>query len=151
LPYIDRHISELGRYVVVEQVQHELLESPEITYNFEVEGFHTYYVGKEPVLVHNKCGDVGTYSKLKSSEIGTGNEIHHIVEKRFANILGVNKSQMPSVVLDPATHNVYTQQWRQLLPYGKSYTVSQIFNAAQKIYASSPELLKWARFTIIGG
>jgi hypothetical protein len=55
LPYIDRHISELGRYVVVEQVQHELLESPEITYNFEVEGFHTYYVGEKQVLVHNTC------------------------------------------------------------------------------------------------
>ncbi len=27
-----------GEYVVVEQVQHELLESPETTYNFEVEG-----------------------------------------------------------------------------------------------------------------
>ena len=44
-----------GEYVVVEQVQHELLESPETTYNFEVEDFHTYYVGDEPVLVHNQC------------------------------------------------------------------------------------------------
>ena len=34
-----------GEYVVVEQVQHELLESPETTYNFEVEDYHTYYVG----------------------------------------------------------------------------------------------------------
>ena len=47
-----------GEYVVVEQVQHELLESPETTYNFEVEDYHTYYVGDGPVLVHNKCGDV---------------------------------------------------------------------------------------------
>lgn len=31
-----------GEYVVVEQVQHELLESSETTYNFEVEDFHTY-------------------------------------------------------------------------------------------------------------
>ena len=44
-----------GEYVVVEQVQHELLESPETTYNFEVEGFHTYYVGDTEVLVHNMC------------------------------------------------------------------------------------------------
>ena len=47
-----------GEYVVVEQVQHELLESPETTYNFEVDEYHTYYVGNESVLVHNKCGDV---------------------------------------------------------------------------------------------
>ena len=44
-----------GEYIVVEQVQHELLESPETTYNFEVEGFHTYYVGDTEVLVHNMC------------------------------------------------------------------------------------------------
>ena len=44
-----------GEYVVVEQIAHELLEEPEVTYNFEVEGFHTYYVGNTSVLVHNKC------------------------------------------------------------------------------------------------
>ena len=44
-----------GEYVVVEQVQHELLESPETTYNFEVEDYHTYYVDNTEVLVHNKC------------------------------------------------------------------------------------------------
>ena len=43
-----------GEYVVVEQIQHELLECPETTYNFEVGDFHTYYVGYEPILVHNK-------------------------------------------------------------------------------------------------
>lgn len=44
-----------GEYVVLEVIQHELLESSEITYNFEVEGFHTYYVGAISVLVHNMC------------------------------------------------------------------------------------------------
>lgn len=44
-----------GEYVVVEQIQHELLESPETTYNFEVAEFHTYYVGDTEVLVHNQC------------------------------------------------------------------------------------------------
>ena len=44
-----------GDIVVVEQVQHELLESPETTYNFEVEDYHTYYVGNTEVLVHNMC------------------------------------------------------------------------------------------------
>ena len=44
-----------GEYVVVEQVQHELLECPETTYNFEVEAFHTYYVGDTGVLIHNFC------------------------------------------------------------------------------------------------
>ena len=47
-----------GEYVVVEQVQHELLESPETTYNFEVEDYHTYYVGKYSILAHNACDNL---------------------------------------------------------------------------------------------
>lgn len=44
-----------GEYVVVEAVQHEILESPVKVYNFEVEDFHTYFVGESSVLVHNTC------------------------------------------------------------------------------------------------
>ena len=44
-----------GEYIVVEQVQHELLESPVTVYNFEVADFHTYYVSDISVLVHNMC------------------------------------------------------------------------------------------------
>ena len=33
-----------GEYVVVEKVQHELLESPIKVYNFQVEDYHTYYI-----------------------------------------------------------------------------------------------------------
>jgi hypothetical protein len=140
-----------GEYVVIEQVQHELLESPEATYNFEVEDYHTYYVGSTEVLVHNRCSDLGPYSQLKASGADKGNEVHHIIEKRFAKTFGVRKSQMPSVVLDHATHAKYTQLWREYLPYGRKYKASEIMNAAEKIYADSPELLAWARFTIIGG
>lgn len=41
-----------GEYAVLEQIQHELLESPIQVYNFQVEDFHTYYVGDTGVLVH---------------------------------------------------------------------------------------------------
>lgn len=44
-----------GEYVIVEQVQHELLEAPVKVYNFQVEGYHTYYVSNYGVLVHNIC------------------------------------------------------------------------------------------------
>ena len=33
-----------GEYVVVEKVQHELLERPIKVYNFQAEDYHTYYV-----------------------------------------------------------------------------------------------------------
>ena len=44
-----------GELVTVEWVQHEILESPIKVYNFEVEDFHTYFVGESSVLVHNTC------------------------------------------------------------------------------------------------
>ena len=44
-----------GEYVVLEKVQHEILENPVTVYNFEVEEFHTYYVTGSAILVHNKC------------------------------------------------------------------------------------------------
>lgn len=44
-----------GKYVIVERIQHEILESPITVYNFEVEDFHTYYVGENGILVHNLC------------------------------------------------------------------------------------------------
>ena len=43
-----------GEYVVVEKVQHEILEAPVTVYNFQVEDYHTYYVANG-VLVHNSC------------------------------------------------------------------------------------------------
>lgn len=48
-----------GEYVVVEKIQHEILESPIKVYNFEVEGYHTYFVGEIAVSVHNSCGELG--------------------------------------------------------------------------------------------
>ena len=44
-----------GEYVVVEKIQHELLENPVKVYNFQVADYHTYYVSASGVLVHNKC------------------------------------------------------------------------------------------------
>lgn len=44
-----------GEYVIVEQIQHEILETPITVYNFSVEDYHTYFVSLESVLVHNEC------------------------------------------------------------------------------------------------
>ena len=63
-----------GEYVVIEQVQYELLESPETTYNFEVEDFHTYYAGDAEALVHNRCdltdAPATTHGEIRIGERG---------------------------------------------------------------------------------
>ena len=86
-----------GEYIVVEKVQHEILESPVNVYNFEVEGFHTYYVSDAGVLVHNKCGydikldppsfeakyglDPGTYHKVIKPKILSKAKPNYLVGK----------------------------------------------------------------------
>ena len=54
-----------GEYVVVEKVQHEILEAPVKVYNFEVADFHTYFVSAIIVLVHNLCGRSGKQARLR--------------------------------------------------------------------------------------
>ena len=62
-------ILQNGQYVIVEKVQHEILEEPITVYNFEVEDFHTYYVGESTILVHNaNCGSFNGSEVTKSAE-----------------------------------------------------------------------------------
>ena len=77
-------------------------------------------------------------------------EVHHIVEKRFADSLGVVKNSMPSIALTHDHHAVYTKAWRQNLPYGRIYSPTEIWSAAQRVYANDPELLNASRITIFG-
>lgn len=49
-------VLQSGEYVAVEMIQHEILETPVTVYNFEVEDWHTYYVGNSAILGHNDCG-----------------------------------------------------------------------------------------------
>ena len=55
-----------GEHVIVEKIQHEILESPINVYNFQVEDYHTYYVGKG-ILVHNTCTRRAAMRKAKRS------------------------------------------------------------------------------------
>ncbi len=52
-----------GKVLLVENFDVELTEEPVKVYNFEVEDFHTYYVGENCVLVHNADYDVDIVSK----------------------------------------------------------------------------------------
>lgn len=42
-----------GDYVIIEKIQHEILEAPISVYNFRVANDHTYYVGSKSLGVHN--------------------------------------------------------------------------------------------------
>ena len=50
-------------------LQIDKIEEPVLVYNFEVEGFHTYYVFDLGVLVHNTCENATVGKSGKSSEL----------------------------------------------------------------------------------
>ena len=61
-PLIDVH----GNILVVENTRTEYLDEPETVYNFQVEDFHTYYVGANCIFVHN-AGDLYRRSGFRKS------------------------------------------------------------------------------------
>ena len=82
-----------GEYVVVEQIQHELLEAPIPVYNLNVDRFHTYFVSDLGILVHNSCGtelsddalrNFGTAGKNKGFRVtqGTHNDALNFVRSQ---------------------------------------------------------------------
>ena len=104
-----------GEYVVVEQVQHELLEAPIQVYNFEVEDFHTYFVSEAAILVHNKCGYVapsGGGGVTDTVQVGdTTVEFGH--GGRHLDGTGLNTSQVNQVIAKDVVSQSLSTQYSQ--------------------------------------
>ena len=105
-----------GDYVVVEQVQHELLEAPVKTYNFQVQDYHTYYVASG-VLVHNKCFRDRVAEQCNSD--GVDQDAHHVFPQHFKpqfDDLGININETKyGTMINSGVHrgfsNEYDQDW----------------------------------------
>jgi len=137
-------------------------------YNLTVEEEHEYLVGVRGVRAHNTCPDVGAaaaggatrafgglsraaefglkpYGQLRQAIQGTGLQAHHLIEQRFAGVMGQNARQMMSVAVTPAEHQAFTNAWRALIPYGPNGTGAatreMVMDAARQIYSSHPEIL----------
>ena len=136
-----------GELVTVEWVQHEILESPIKVYNFEVEDFHTYFVGECGVLVHNDCqkpggyevGDVdnhGNLSPQKNRKFRNKNvqsdgyvQSHHVIQDEWAkknNIQGYSRNKAPAVLLESESGSAHAyisskqRERRRLVGYSTS-------------------------------
>ncbi len=93
---------------------------------------------------------IAEYSALRALTKGTGVEVHHLIEQRFATLLGQTAKNMPSIVVTKAEHLVFTKAWRAEIGYaGQKVTTTtlnatkaQVEAAARKIYKDYPEILK---------
>jgi RHS repeat-associated protein len=90
------------------------------------------------------------YKELKNLIKGKGLEAHHLIEKRFAKLLGVDAAKMESLALTKAEHQAFTRAWRKAIGYvgdkaavtTANVTKEQVLNAAKSIYRNHPEILK---------
>jgi|GEM_PF-3590953 len=107
------------------------------------------------------------YGRLRSLLQGTGLRAHHLIEQRFAGLMGQDAGKMRercgkdagkmrercgkdagkmlSIAVTFTEHQSFTNAWRQVIPYGQgtaSATRQQVLDAARQIYAQHPELLK---------
>ena len=93
---------------------------------------------------------IDSYKTLRKVNKGTGLEVHHIVEKRFAKDLDIEDTgSMLSIALTKSEHRVYTNAWRNEIGYKTGrHSPTEIWEAAKKIYIDRPDLLEAARKTI---
>ncbi len=96
---------------------------------------------------------IDTYRNLRKVTKGTGNEVHHILEKRFVSQLDLdidNTADMLSTVLSKSEHRTYTNAWRKLMPYGNIYDIQSVLKTGAKIYADNPKLMAAFLLTLEG-
>ncbi len=89
----DKLVLVNGEFAVVEKVQHEILEHPITVYNFEVEDFHTYYVGNIGILVHNMCDIKQTSPNQMQKQVERGQAPSTVVRVDNPKIQG----QLPHI------------------------------------------------------
>lgn len=87
-------------------------------YNFEVEGLHSYFVGRAHVLVHNACAlEVKTYEQWKNDpNRPPGSQIHHLnQDKAFGTVVKdgkIPREEGASIPLDGMASVEGTQHWK---------------------------------------
>ena len=109
-----------GELVTVEWVQHEILENPIKVYNFEVEDFHTYFVGENGILFIMGVGIIlgmiirknmlvkvrtGQNSQLNIMQLNLLNLL--IIQTRFMQIHLILVYQQRVILLEIRTQGKY--------------------------------------------
>ncbi len=93
-----------GNTLLVEKIYREELDNEIVTvYNFQVDEYHTYFVGERGIWVHNsKCG--GSYKSLKKDKNGKmydKEEVHHMPAKKSSTL---SEGDGPAIRMDKSDH-----------------------------------------------
>jgi hypothetical protein len=94
---------------------------------------------------------IQTYDGLRALlGTGSGYQVHHLIEQRFASLFTKSTGEWESIVLSAEEHNIFTRKWQEYIPYKNSpsplntltATIVDVESAAKKIYKDYPEILK---------
>jgi RHS repeat-associated protein len=107
-------------------------------------------VGEAAPQVIRRMYDLGVFGGIRSAgeweailqgvRKEAGLEVHHLIERRFAErVFGLDPDDVPAVVLDRTFHQqeVTARLFREL-PTGRSYNAQQIWEAYKRVYGSGP-------------
>ena len=145
-----------GEYVVVEKVQHELLEAPIHVYNFNVAGFHTYYVTWIGVLVHNTgCTRVGNGHGISEHAnridktmdlLEDSGQYTQIYGNRSLNTAGLIGNQRPDIIAKDVNNVVHIWEFAspsQAGGYGRKLLIEKIAVMTQNNPGLAVHFVPW--------
>jgi len=113
----------------------------EVAFNLASDKGLEFLTGKVTKLV----GRLGSAKELRKMTRGSGLEVHHLVEKRFADTLDIAHGDMLSIVLTKEEHQLFTNGWRKAIGYGSATLGAdkkRIVEAARDVYRNSPGILQ---------
>ncbi len=87
---------------------------------------------------------IRTYKELRQISKGLGVDVHHLIEKRFASLMGQAPREMSSMIVTKAEHQAITNAFREAIPYGSGTaqaTKQTVLDTARKVYRDHPEIL----------
>ena len=103
-----------GNYIWISSLVTEYLEEPVKVYNFEVEDYHTYYVGDDIILAHNSCNHKSEWAKERRhfwKDFGKTVEPNHDYECFVATDMNINRMLQGKAPIGWDGYSVQLHHW----------------------------------------
>ena len=135
LKFGDKVLLSDGTYGIIQTVKVETLSVPETTYNFEVEDFHTYFVGEQSVCVHNaNCHTQRGLERQREAKMNNTDTITSNGHKRIPDYLkGKVMGEAKSV-----KKLSFTQQLRDMFDYAVNNNLKMFLKIERWTQLSGP-------------
>lgn len=128
----------IPEFVQVLSIEIEQLKEKINAYNLNVLGYHTYVVGKDLLVVHNRC-QLSKNMEKRGNARAVGEDAHHLFLQKFVDKfedIGIKINDASNGVwMDASKHRsgarAYNKLWEEVLGSGQ-VNVSNAMNYAKK-------------------